>query len=106
MEVWSPKGLVNVYLLFVMELKTRRVHFAGMTPNSDEVWMKQVARNLTDCDEGILKGSRYLIMDRDTKFCESSRDSLSRSDVEPVTLPPRSPNLNAHMERSMRSIKD
>jgi hypothetical protein len=35
-EVWTPSGLVTVYLLFVMELKNRRVHFAGMTPNPDE----------------------------------------------------------------------
>ena len=47
-EVWTKGGLVTYYLLFVMELKTRRVHFAGCTPNPDEAWMKQVARNLTD----------------------------------------------------------
>jgi len=42
-EVWGKKGLVTVYLLFVMELATRRVHFAGCTTTPDEIWMKQIA---------------------------------------------------------------
>ena len=45
-EVWTRNGLATCYLLFVMELATRRVHFAGCTPNPDEEWMLQVARNL------------------------------------------------------------
>ena len=44
-------------------------------------------------------------MDRDTKFCESFRDFLGNESVEAVQLPPKSPNLNAHQERFMRSIK-
>ena len=42
-EVWGKNGLVTVYLLFVMELATRRVHFAGCTTTPDEIWMKQIA---------------------------------------------------------------
>ncbi len=64
-EVWTKGGLVTYYLLFVMELKTRRVHFAGCTPNPNEVWMKQIARNLTDPEDGFLNGKCYLIMDRE-----------------------------------------
>ena len=67
-EVWTKGGLVTNYLLFVMEVATRRIHFAGCTPNPDETWMKQIARNLTDTEDGFLNGKRYLIMDRDTKF--------------------------------------
>ncbi len=104
-EVWTKGGLVTIYLLFVMEVGTRRVHFAGSTTNPTEPWMKQVARNLTDSVDGFLLGSRYLIMDRDTKFCESFRSILRRADVDPVKLPARSPNLNAYMERFMRSLK-
>ena len=44
-------------------------------------------------------------MDRDTKFCESFRTLLSNEDVEPVRLPPRSPNMNAHLERFFGSLK-
>ncbi len=87
-----------------MELKTRRVHFAGYTPNPDEPWMTQIARNMTDYD-GFLLGKRYVLMDRDTKFCLAFRDVLKREGVEPLLLPPRSPNLNAYIERFMRSLK-
>jgi hypothetical protein len=47
-EVWTRDGLVTFYLLFVIELETRRVHFAGCTSRPDGQWMKQIARNLTD----------------------------------------------------------
>jgi hypothetical protein len=75
-EVWTKSGLVTFYLLFVMELKTRRVHFAGCTTSPDEAWVKQSARELTNYEDGFLNGKRYLIMDRDTKFCESFRSLL------------------------------
>ena len=105
-EVWTRGGLVTFYLLFVMRLATRRVHLAGVTTNPDGPWMKQVAKNLTDCEDGSLNESRYLLLDRDTKFTAEFQDILRPSGVEPVLLPPRSPNLNAHLERFMRSIKD
>jgi transposase InsO family protein len=105
-EVWTPRGLVTFYLLFVMELSTRRVCFAGCTPNPHAAWMKQTAKELTNFEDGFLCGKRYLLMDRDTKFCEAFRSLLEGAGVEPVLLPPRSPNLNAHIERFMRSLKE
>ena len=83
-EVWTKGGLVTFYLLFVMELKTRRVHFAGCTTNPHGAWVKQTARELTNCEDGFLNDKKYLIMDRDTKFCESHRSVLEQSGVEPV----------------------
>jgi putative transposase len=105
-EVWTKGGLVTYYLLFVMEVATRKVHFAGCTPNPDEPWMKQVARDLTNFEDGFLKGKSYLIMDRDAKFCESFREILRSEGVKSVRLPPRSPNLSPHLERFMRSLKE
>jgi transposase InsO family protein len=67
--------------------------------------MRQIARNLTDPFDGFLLGTRYLLVDRDTKFCETFRSILQGADVKPVKLPPRSPNLNAHLERFLRSLK-
>jgi putative transposase len=57
-EVWTIGGLVTYYLLFVMELNARRVHFAGCTPNPHAAWVKQMARNLTDAEDGFLNGKR------------------------------------------------
>lgn len=67
-EVWTRHGLVTFYLLYVMELKTRRVHFAGCTTSPDESWVKQTARELTNHEDGFLSGKKHLIMDRDIKF--------------------------------------
>jgi len=105
MEVWTKGGLVTYYLLFVMEIATRRVCFAGCTPNPDELWMKQVGRNLTDVEDGFLIGRRYVLMDRDGKFCPAFLAILKTEGVEAVLLPPKSPNLNAHLERFHRSLK-
>ena len=67
--------------------------------------MKQVCRNLTDCEDGFLKDASHLIVDRDTSFI-AMRDFLDQnSDTEFVLLPPKSPNLNAYMERWFRSLK-
>ena len=104
-EVWTKGGLVTFYLLFVMELKTRRVHFAGCTPHPNEAWMQQIARNLTDPFDGFLLGKRYVLMDRDGKFCPTFRNLLKDEDAKPLLLPPRSPDLNAYIERFMRSLK-
>jgi transposase InsO family protein len=105
-EVWTKKGLVTYYLLFFMELATRRVHFAGLTVHPGEDWLLQAARNVTDADAGFLRGKRYLLMDRDGKFSEVFRGTLEAVGVKPVRLPPQSPNLNAHIERFMRSLKE
>ena len=92
-EVWTKGGLVTFYLLFVMELKTRRVHFAACTPTLGDAFMKQIARNLTDPFDGFLKDKKYVLMDRDTNFSSAFRAVLEGADVQPVRLPPRSPNL-------------
>ena len=98
-EIWTKSGLVTCYLLLVMELASRRVHFAGCTANPDEAWMCQIARNLSDAEDGFLRGKKYLLMDRDAKFSEAFRIILDRAGIEAVRLPARSPNLNPNLER-------
>ena len=94
-EVWSPRGLITYYVLFVMDLSTRRVEIAGITPNPHRSFMAQIARNLTNAEDGFLYGKRYLIHDRDPKFTEQFLRILKDSGVGNVKLPRRSPNLNA-----------
>jgi putative transposase len=69
-------------------------------------WMSQVGRNATDAVDGILNGKRFLIHDRDPLFTAEFQSILTSVGVDCVKLPPRSPNLNAHAERFVRSIKE
>jgi putative transposase len=105
-EVATWHGLVTYYVLVVRELATRRVQIAGITPHPTAAFMQQCARQLTDPFDGFLLGKRYLIHDRDTKYTQAFDALMKASRVEPVRLPPRSPNLNAHCERFVRSIKE
>jgi putative transposase len=105
-EVATWHGPVTYYVLVVMELATRRVNIAGITRHPTEAFMQQCARQLTDPFEGFLLGKRYLLHDRDTKFTRAFDALLKDSGVNPIVLPARSPNLNAHCERFMRSIKE
>ena len=103
-EVFTTKGLVTYYVLFFVELSTRRVEIAGVTPNPDAAFMAQVARNVTG-DGGFLEGKSLLIHDRDSKYTKQFLRILEDSGVKNVKLPRRSPNLNAYAERFVLSIK-
>jgi transposase InsO family protein len=105
-EVATWHGLVTYYVLAVMELSTRRVQITGITPHPTAAFMQQCARQLTDPFDGFLLGKRYLIHDRDTKFTQAFEALLKDNGVKPIPVPPRSPNLNAHCERFVRSIKE
>jgi putative transposase len=105
-EVWTRRGLQRFVVLFVMELSTRKVKVAGIGPAADGLWMTQIARNLTAGDDGILNGKRYLIHDPDPLFTAEFLKMLADAGVQSIKLPPRSPNLNAHAERFVRTIKE
>ena len=95
----------NDYILVVMRLKSRRVEIAGITENPNGDWIKQIARNLTDCEDGFLRGTSHILVDRDTTFQPFRAYMNELTDTEIVLLPPKSPNLNAQIERYMRSLK-
>jgi transposase InsO family protein len=105
-EVLTLHGLVTYYVLFFIHLGSRRVAIAGITVHPNEPWMKQMARNVTMEGSGILRDCRYLLHDRDTKYTQSFRAIIASGQVEPLTLPARSPNLNAYAERWVRSVKE
>ena len=105
-EVWTARGLVTHYVLFVISIADRVVHVAGITTRPDETWMLQVGRNLIDGEGGALASKRYLIVDRDTKYTQQFRRLVEESGTEVIRLPPMSPNLNAYAERFVRSIKE
>jgi len=104
-EVLNLSGLTRYFVLFVMELKTRRVEVAGITSQPHGAWMEQIGRNLTDAVDGLLKDARYLIRDRDPLYTKKFCAILAGAGVKTLKLPPKSPDLNAHAERFVRSIK-
>jgi len=104
-EVLTPRGLLRYLVLFVIDLRTRRVEITGIARQPAGDWMNQIARNLTDVGEGFLRNARYLIHDRDPLFTRDFGEILRAGGVETVRLPARSPNLNAYAERFVRSIK-
>ena len=105
-EVLTRAGLVRYFVLFVIDLETRRVEIAGIVRQPDGEWLKQVARNLTDACDGFLSGTRYLIHDRDPLFTGAFKALLGPAGVKTVNLPVRSPDLNAYAERFVRSIEE
>jgi putative transposase len=104
-ELWCWGRLIRYHVFFVIRLATRSVHIAGIIPEPDGRWMRQVGRNLTDCQEGFLRECRFLIHDRATVFTTEFISILKGAGVESIRLPARSPNLNAFAERFVRSIK-
>ena len=105
-EVWTRRGLQRFIVLFFIELSTRKMEIAGIASIANGLWMSQIGRNLTDAVDGILNGERYLLHDRDPLFTTEFLDMLANVGAKSVKLPPRSPNLNAHAERFVRTIKE
>jgi putative transposase len=93
-------------VLFFIELSTRRIEVAGIGSVANGLWMSQIARNMSDAVDGLLRRKRYLIHDRDPLFTADFLNILAVSGVQSVKLPPRSPNLNAYAERFVRTIKE
>jgi hypothetical protein len=104
-EVLTLKGLTTYYVLFFIHLETRQVNLAGFTRYPDQEWMEQQARNMTMEKWGCLRGCRYLLHDRDAKFCQSFRTDQDGK-RECTSIAARSPNLNSYAERWVRSVKE
>jgi transposase InsO family protein len=104
-DVLTWRGLVRYVVFFVMTLRTRTVEIAGITSHPDEPWMTQIARNLTDPDDGFLRAAHHLILDRDPLYTAAFRNQLRDSGKTLVRLPARSPNLNAFAERFVGSVR-
>ena len=104
-EVLTLRGLVTCYVPFFIHLESRRVE-SEITIHPDELWMKQIARNVTMGGYGVLRDCSYLLHDRDWKYTQSFRAIIASGGVEPLALPAQSPNLNAYAERWVRSVKE
>jgi putative transposase len=97
--------LIRCMVLFAIDLSTRKVEILGVRLQPHGPWMEQIARNVSG-EGGLLAGKKYLIHDRDPLYTAKFESILKAAGVQPVKLPPRSPNLNAHAERFVRSVKE
>ncbi len=105
-EVWTAKGLVTYYTLFVLDLVSRRVRMLGSTPYPNALFMQQMARTLVFADHGPLTHHRGLICERDAKWSPAVRGHLEDAGLPVVPTPYRAPNANAHAARFVRSITE
>jgi hypothetical protein len=87
MEVLTWVGPGDVSFAVVPSSGNRRVSIAGIMEHPDAIAMEQMARNATLEELGCLHPCRYLLHDRDTKFCESFREVLKAMGVKPMKLP-------------------
>jgi len=117
-EVVTLTGLVRYFVLFVIDVRSRRVQIAGLTHHLSSAWMAQIARNLSDSDDGFLRDARYLIHDRDPMFtrqfiailkaAQRVRGTLGAHDPARVPAPNHSARRGApapHSARVCRALR-
>jgi putative transposase len=97
--------LRRLYVLFFIESHTRRIHLAGVTANPDGAWVAQQARNLLLVLGERGRRLRFLVHDRDAKFCRAFDDVFRSEGVEVLLTPVQAPNANAYAQRWVGTVR-
>ncbi len=97
--------LRQLYVLFFIELDTRRAYILGVTANPVGTWVVQQARNLSFELAERVRPARFLIRDRDTKFTASFDEVFRSEGIQVVRTPVRTPRANAFAERFVGTIR-
>jgi hypothetical protein len=90
-KVWTLGGLVEYFVLFLIQPGTRQVLIAGITANPDGAWMTQQARNLGMFFADQPEQAKYLVCDRDTKFTEQFQAIPKSEGMDTVQTAVRAP---------------
>ena len=96
-------SLHRFYVLFFIELGSRRVHVAGCTTKPTGAWATQQARNL--CFSGLFERMCFLIHDRDSKFSAAFDEVFRSEGIKVIHTPIRAPQANAYAERFVRTVR-
>jgi putative transposase len=101
--------LKTLYVLFLIELHTRRVRLSGVTDHPNGPWVVQRARELSMSWEGVMAAGtsapRFLVRDRDSKLTRAFSDVFAADGIRIIKTPIQAPNANAFAERWVRTVR-
>ena len=103
-SVWTPLGRKMYYVLFFININTRKVHIVGITPRVTKIWLMKQTKKLDIVFEKN-SGKTVLIRDNDIKFYQEFDEYIQSKNITTMKIPPRSPNLNPYSESWVATVK-